>query len=60
MTFKLACGDVMPGCSAHFENRDRDQLLASVAQHAAAEHGITTITPEVLRAVEDKILVVAA
>ena len=60
MTFKLACGDVMPGCSAHFESRERDQLLASVAEHAAAEHGITTITPEVLRAVEDKILVVAA
>lgn len=60
MIFKLACGDVMPGCSAHFESHDRDQLLGSIAQHAAADHGITTITPDVLRAVEDKILVVAA
>lgn len=60
MTFKLACGDVMPGCSAHFESSDRDQLLASVAGHAAADHGITDITPEVFAAVESRILVVAA
>ncbi|MBA8792818.1 putative small metal-binding protein [Friedmanniella endophytica] len=55
MVFKLACGDVMPGCTAHFENTDRDQLLGAVAAHAAADHGITTITPDVLAAVEGKI-----
>jgi predicted small metal-binding protein len=55
MTFKLACGDVMPGCSAHFENSSRDGLLADVARHAAAAHGITEITPDVLTAVESKI-----
>lgn len=60
MTFKLACGDVMPGCAAHFENTDRDLLLTSVAGHAAAHHGITEITPDVLRAVESKIVAVAA
>ena len=26
MTFRLACGDVMPGCSARFESTDRDLL----------------------------------
>ena len=55
MTFKLACGDVMPGCAAHFENRDRDQLMADIADHAATAHGITTITPGVLTAIEAKI-----
>lgn len=59
MTFKLACGDVMPGCAAHFETPDRGLLLSQVGAHAAEAHGITEITPEVLRAVEEKIAVVA-
>jgi predicted small metal-binding protein len=58
MTFKLACGDVMPGCAARFENHDRGSMLAQVAAHAAAAHGITEITPDVLRAVESKIAIV--
>ena len=32
MTFKLACGDVMPGCTAHFESTDRDDLMSQVAR----------------------------
>ncbi len=48
MTFKLACGDVMPGCTARFENTDRDQMLAEIAEHAASVHGITEVTPEIL------------
>lgn len=59
MTFKLACGDVMPGCAARFETNDRDQLLAQVGSHAADAHGITEITPDVLSAVESKIVVAA-
>jgi predicted small metal-binding protein len=59
MTFKLACGDVMPGCAARFETNDRDQLLSQVASHAADAHGITTITPSVLEAVESRIVVAA-
>jgi predicted small metal-binding protein len=59
MTFKLACGDVMPGCAARFENDDRGAMLSQVASHAAAAHGIREITPDVLHAVESKIVVVA-
>jgi predicted small metal-binding protein len=58
MTFKLACGDVMPGCSAHFENSSRDALLTDVARHAAAAHGITDITPDILSAVNAKVQMV--
>jgi predicted small metal-binding protein len=58
MTFKLACGDVMPGCAARFETLDRESLMAQVADHAAA-HGITHITPEVAQAVESRIVAVA-
>lgn len=59
MTFKLACGDVMPGCSAHFESTSRDALLTDVARHAHSAHGISDITPDVLAAVESKIRVAA-
>lgn len=59
MTFKLACGDVMPGCDARFESTDRDLLMGEVAEHAAQVHGITELTPEVVRSVEDKIAVSA-
>ena len=54
--FKLACGDVMPGCSARFENADRGALMAAVAAHAGADHGITDLTPDVVAAVESKVV----
>jgi len=60
MTFKLACGDVMPGCSARFEDDSQEALLDQVAAHAASAHGITEITPDVLRAVESKVVVAAS
>lgn len=53
--FKLACGDVMPGCAARFENPDKGALLSEVAAHAAADHGIAEITPEIFAAVDGKI-----
>jgi predicted small metal-binding protein len=56
MTFKLACGDVMPGCAAHFETDTKDELMRQVAAHAAADHGITEVTPEVASAVEGRII----
>ncbi|GAW49141.1 MULTISPECIES: DUF1059 domain-containing protein [unclassified Nocardioides] len=57
--FKLACGDVMPGCAARFENTDRDQLMNQVAAHAASAHGVNEVTPDVLRAVEAQVTFVA-
>lgn len=56
MTFKLACGDVMPGCAARFEADSRDDLMQQVAAHAAQAHGITDITPEVADAVGSRIV----
>lgn len=57
MIFKLACGDVMPGCAARFESHDRDQLMGEVAGHAATAHGITTITPDIRASIESMIAV---
>lgn len=53
--FRLACGDVLPGCPAVFENTDEPRLMGAVAAHAEAEHGISEITPEVARAVRAEI-----
>ncbi len=55
MSYSLACGDVMPGCSATFEADSEDELLAQVGPHAAEAHGITDVTPEVLQAVKGAI-----
>ena len=60
MKYQLACGDVMPGCAQTFDAADQDTLLGQVAEHAAADHGITEITPEVLAAVTSKIRTISA
>ncbi len=59
MTFKLACGDVMPGCSARFESNDRDELMGQIGAHAASAHGITEVTPNVLQAINRAIAIAA-
>jgi predicted small metal-binding protein len=59
MTFKLACGDVMPGCTARFESNDRSQLMEQVGAHAAHAHGITEVTPAVRQAIDGAISIAA-
>ena len=51
----FSCGDVVPGCSAHFSAADEDGILSQVAGHAAADHGIRDITPELVQAVRSHI-----
>ena len=55
MAYNLACGDVMPGCAATFEAESEDDLLAQAGEHAAAEHGITEMTPETMEAVRSAV-----
>ncbi len=47
----FACGDVVPGCSASFAAVDDGGILDQVAGHAAADHGLTDIGPELVAAV---------
>jgi len=47
----FACGDVVPGCTAHFTAADESAILGLVARHAAADHGLTTVSPELVEAV---------
>ncbi len=51
----FACGDVIPGCSARFSAADEGGILAQVADHAAADHGVTDVGPELVQAVRDRI-----
>ncbi len=51
----FACGDVIPGCGARFSAADVDSIFAQVAGHAAADHGVTDITPELVQAVRTHI-----
>ena len=47
----FACGDVIPGCGAHFSAADEDGIFSQVAGHTVADHGVTDITPELVAAV---------
>jgi predicted small metal-binding protein len=45
------CGDAVPGCSARFEEDDREPILQKVTVHAREDHGVDDVTPEMLQAI---------
>ena len=47
----FACGDVVPGCTAQFTAADEVAVLSLVAAHAAADHGLATVPPDLAEAV---------
>ena len=52
---RFACGDVIPGCNATFTAADEDGIFAQAVPHAAAEHGIDEVTPELQQTVRSLI-----
>lgn len=44
---QFACASIVPECSFTATARTEEELLQKVAAHAAHDHGITEITPEV-------------
>lgn len=44
---QFACGDVVPGCRRTFAGTE-EQILTAVAAHAAADHGVPTMTDGML------------
>lgn len=52
---EFACGDVVPGCSAKFKAPSDDEVLKLVAKHAHEDHGLTEVTPELVKAVREHI-----
>jgi predicted small metal-binding protein len=51
----IACHDVVPGCRFTAIAATEEELLARVAEHAAQEHGVTEITPELASRVKGAI-----
>jgi predicted small metal-binding protein len=52
MSYSLACGDVVNGCTTQLEAGSEDELMTKVADHARDEHGVTEITPELAEQVK--------
>lgn len=47
----FACGDVVPGCEAHWERGTEEEILAEVTLHARDAHGLDPIPEPVELAV---------
>jgi predicted small metal-binding protein len=46
MTKHIACGDVVDGCGFTAEAATEAELLDQVKAHAAKDHGVKEVTPE--------------
>ena len=55
----FACGDVVPGCDARFVCDSDDEVLAEVARHADAVHGMHTVPADVVTEVRSRIVELA-
>ena len=42
----MDCAQIMPGCSFSASAATEEELMKKVAAHAAQQHGITELTPE--------------
>ena len=46
MSKQMACGDVVEGCAFKAEAATEEDLMKKVADHAAQQHGVKDVTPE--------------
>lgn len=46
MTKHIACNDVVEGCAFKASAETEEELLNEVTAHAAKDHGLTQVTPE--------------
>ncbi len=56
----FACGEVVPGCGHTSTAADESGILAHVAAHAAADHGLTDVPPALVEQVRARITAVRA
>jgi len=49
---QIACNDVVKGCAFQAHAETEEELLKQVAAHAAKEHGVTQVTPELIAQVK--------
>ena len=55
MEKRIACNDVMPGCTFTATAATEEELLKKVMAHASLVHGITDLTPELAATVKSAI-----
>ncbi len=55
----FACGDVVPGCEARWVCSTEDEILISVAAHAASTHGLVELPAELVQSVHKAIVPVS-
>jgi predicted small metal-binding protein len=55
MEKRIACNDVVPGCSFTATAATESELMKKVAEHASRDHGITDVTPELAAKVRSAI-----
>jgi predicted small metal-binding protein len=55
MEKRIACNDVVPGCSFTATAATEDELMKKVVAHAAQAHGVTDVTPELASKVKSAI-----
>jgi predicted small metal-binding protein len=55
MAKTLKCGDLMPGCKAVIQGKDVTEVMTKAAKHAAEDHGLKEITPELAKKVQSAI-----
>jgi predicted small metal-binding protein len=46
MTKHIACNDVVQGCAFEASAPTEEALVKQVTAHAAKDHGVTEVTPE--------------
>ncbi|GMU64545.1 MAG: hypothetical protein AMXMBFR36_08190 [Acidobacteriota bacterium] len=46
MTQHIACNDIVRGCAFEATAETEEELMKKVVEHAAEEHGVKEVTPE--------------
>lgn len=52
MAKHFGCGDVVEGCTFTVTAENEQEVLAAVAKHAAAVHGLEEVSPELVAKVK--------
>lgn len=52
MTKHIACNDVVKGCTFEANAASEEELLKEVTAHAAKDHGVREVTPELAATVK--------
>jgi predicted small metal-binding protein len=55
MEKRIACNDIVPGCTFTATAATDEELLKKVVAHASQEHGVTDVTPELAAKVKSAI-----